>query len=364
MNTDNQPLVSILSSSFNHEKYVKFFIESVLAQTNPNWELIIVDDCSTDNNISEIKKFTDSRIKLFQQKFNMGINCASMRAFKESKGKYIIQCASDDMLMPAFVQTVINFMNLHPEIDVFYPRLQCIDSENNLIPGKEIFSYSGTKYEILNRLFYKENCLTSPGLVMRRSAFAAIQPLDIAISQHQDYKIHIQLLLNSNCFVSQEKLVLYRLPSAVSGISYSTPISQRRCDLEENMVMDSFLKINSFETLLKIFGNDIEQFGADMRKYFPRILPFVLGKLAMKSDNEFKKMWGYYQIVRFINTPDNYDLLHKLYGFCYRDFLNLANDFKINSFVLKYRKYKRLFNWMLALLLVLLTSGLVFFCQG
>ena len=47
-----KPLVSILCPTFNHEKYVKFFLDSLLAQTNPNWELLIVDDCSTDNNVA------------------------------------------------------------------------------------------------------------------------------------------------------------------------------------------------------------------------------------------------------------------------------------------------------------------------
>ena len=88
-----KPLVSILCPTFNHEKYVKFFLDSLLAQTNPNWELLIVDDCSTDNNVAEIKKFHDSRIKLIQNPFNMGINCGLNQAFERARGDYMCFCS-------------------------------------------------------------------------------------------------------------------------------------------------------------------------------------------------------------------------------------------------------------------------------
>ena len=356
MTGNKTPLVSILSSSFNHEKYVKFFIESVLAQTYQNWELVIVNDFSSDNTVAEIKKFKDKRIKLIQNPFNMGINCSGMASFNASKGKYIVQCASDDMLTPNFVETVVDYMDQHPNVGVFYPGLQCIDTENNVIPDTEIASCQGTRYELLNRLFYNENCLTSPGQVMRREFFAQIQPLDIAISQHQDYKVHIELLLNTDCFVSNDKLVLYRVPSVKSGISYRTEASARRCALEEGLVMDAFLKIDKFDTLYAIFGKDLEQFGPNLRTNFKKVLPFVLGKLALKSDNEFKKIWGYKQIAGFVNTIDNYKLVHDLYGFDFRAFLNLVNEFDVNPFSIKYRKYKKLFNRTLIATFVLFVA--------
>ena len=77
------PLISVLCASFNHEKYVGYFIQSLINQTYSNWELIIVDDCSTDNNVAEIKKFTDPRIHLFQQDFNQGPGAALNKAFSE-----------------------------------------------------------------------------------------------------------------------------------------------------------------------------------------------------------------------------------------------------------------------------------------
>ncbi|WP_039872494.1 glycosyltransferase family 2 protein, partial [Helicobacter canadensis] len=75
------PKISILTPSFNHEKYIGFFLQSVLGQTFQNFELIIVDDCSWDKNLEEIKKFKDERIKLIRHDYNKGINAALNTAF-------------------------------------------------------------------------------------------------------------------------------------------------------------------------------------------------------------------------------------------------------------------------------------------
>lgn len=349
MTGNKQPILSILSASLNHEKYIKFFMDSVLAQTNPNWELIIVDDGSTDNNIAEIKKYADPRIKLIQQPFNMGINCAMMTAFENSCGKYIAFCATDDALMPNFVQSVTDFMDSNPDVGALYTGLQCMDTENNIIPDRTIVADTGNRYEILKKLFYSENIMTSPGQVIRRTEFARIQPLNIAMSQNQDYKVHVDLLLNTECHTLTDMLVLYRIPSAKSGISYRTPLSKRRCELEERRVMDAYLQISDVDTLKNIFQDDLKPFG----KIDKKLIPYVLGMLAMNSKNEYKKIWGHTQVSDFIDTIDNYQLVNKKYGFCYRDFLNLAGKFDTNPFEIKYLKYKNLFNKSLILALLL-----------
>lgn len=337
---NNRPLISILTSSFNHEKYVRYFLDSVLAQTCPDWELVIVDDCSTDNNVVEIKKFNDPRIKLIQQPFNMGMNCALTTAFKAASGQYICFFASDDMMVPNFIERITKTIKSHPDVGVIYPYLQCID-ENNTALDKEIRPYNSARFGILRELFYNQNVMTSPGMIIKKEVFEQITPLPCAMSQHHDYQIHVELLLRADCYVLPEKLVLYRVPSQKSGISYATTQSAWRCNAEEKFVMDSFLDIKSPELLAKIFGDDIKPFG----KITSELIPYVLGCLAIQhSQNEFKKLWGYNTVSQFINQPEHYAMLNKLYHFRYADFLMLANSFDENIYKHKYRKYKKLFN--------------------
>lgn len=345
----NNQIVSILCASYNHEKYVGFFINSVLQQTNPNWELIIVDDCSNDNNVREIQKFNDKRIKFIKHPFNMGINCGVNTGFAASSGQYIAFCASDDMLAQDYVDNVCRCFGQHPEKSIIYSDLQIIDNNNQ--PKDSIIRTTNTdRYDVLRKMFFDGNCVTSPGMAIRREVFEKIFPLDIPMSQYQDYKMHIGFLLQYDFMVMDKISVFYRKNDNQSGISALNELTTRREHLEESLLMDAFLKIDDIALLRNIFKNDLDDLGTISKK----TIPFVLGILAMKSHKKYKQIWGYNQITAFINNIDNYVLVNKLYGFSYKDFLGLATKFNTAPEKIKYKKYKRLFNVSLCFCCVLI----------
>lgn len=107
---ENKGLVSIVMPSYNSEKYIKASIESVLNQTYPYWELLIVDDCSTDKTVEIIKSFKDERIKLFQNKINSGAAISRNWALREAKGKWIAFLDSDDLWLPKKLEEQLQFM--------------------------------------------------------------------------------------------------------------------------------------------------------------------------------------------------------------------------------------------------------------
>ena len=342
-------IVSILCASYNHEKFISSFINSVLQQTNPNWELIIVDDCSTDNNVREIQKFKDSRIKLIKHPFNMGINCGINTGFAASSGQYIAFCASDDMLAPDYVDNVFRCFKQNPDKSIIYNDLQVIDNNNIPFKNKIIRTANADRYDVLHKMFFDGNCVNSPGMIVKRDLFSTQIPLDIPMSQYQDYKEHVTLLLQSDFMVMDKISFFYRKNDSQSGISAVNEITTRQEHLEEKLLMDAFLKINNIELLQSIFKNDLDEFG----KISVETIPFVLGMLAMKSHNKYKKIWGYNQICDFINNVDNYTLVNKMYGFSYKDFLGLAKKFDTAPEKIKYKKYKKLFNILLSVCCVL-----------
>ena len=94
-------LVSIITPTYNHEKYISDCIQSVINQTYKNWEMIIIDDCSTDRTSSLIRKYamTEKRIKIISHKTNWGItklNKSYNQALRKSKGKFIAILEGDD----------------------------------------------------------------------------------------------------------------------------------------------------------------------------------------------------------------------------------------------------------------------------
>lgn len=105
--------VSIITPVYNSEKYLEFSINSVLQQTYQNWELRIVDDCSTDNSVEILKKYAelDKRIKPCFLRDNCGAGIARNKAIELAEGKIIAFLDSDDIWLPNKLKTHVTFMS-------------------------------------------------------------------------------------------------------------------------------------------------------------------------------------------------------------------------------------------------------------
>lgn len=127
-------LVSIITPSFNCSKFVEKTIKSVLRQTYTNWELIITDDCSTDNSVEIIQRFVDmdSRIRLLKLKKNSGAGVARNKSIENAKGKYIAFLDSDDLWMPYKLEKQINFMRANDYLFSHSYTLS-VDENNNVV---------------------------------------------------------------------------------------------------------------------------------------------------------------------------------------------------------------------------------------
>jgi glycosyltransferase involved in cell wall biosynthesis len=114
------PLVSVLMTSFNREKYIAEAIESVLASSYRNLELIIVDDCSSDNTVSIAKKYaeSDARITVYLNDRNLGDYHNRNQAAGYANGKYIKYLDSDDLIYPESLSVFVSGMEKFPDAAV------------------------------------------------------------------------------------------------------------------------------------------------------------------------------------------------------------------------------------------------------
>lgn len=112
-----QPLVSVLMTAYNREKYIAEAIKSVLASTHSNFELIIVDDCSTDTTVTIAKGFADndSRIKVYINDVNLGDYPNRNKAASYAIGKYLKYVDSDDMIYPWGLAVMVMCMERYPD---------------------------------------------------------------------------------------------------------------------------------------------------------------------------------------------------------------------------------------------------------
>lgn len=127
-------LVSIITPSYNCSKFISTTIASIQAQTYTNWELLITDDCSTDNSREIIENFSrnDSRIKLFTLQKNSGAGIARNESIKNSSGRYIAFCDSDDFWTAEKLEKQLFFMKENGIDLSFSSYLTCDENGNNI----------------------------------------------------------------------------------------------------------------------------------------------------------------------------------------------------------------------------------------
>jgi len=123
-------MVSIIMPVYNKEKYLEDAIKSVLGQSYSNFELIIVDDGSTDNSINIAKEFAkeDKRVTVIALKEKQGISKARNEGLKIARGEFITQLDSGDMMLPHAIKSRVKFLNSNPDKDFVFGKIErCID---------------------------------------------------------------------------------------------------------------------------------------------------------------------------------------------------------------------------------------------
>ncbi len=132
---NSNPLVSIICLCYNHKKFVVEALHSVINQTYPKIELIIVDDCSSDSSVLEIKQWLLDypNIVFIENKRNIGNTKSFNTAFKQSKGEFIIDLAADDMLHPNAIELQLKAFRTSPykNLGIVYGNVELIFEDNS-----------------------------------------------------------------------------------------------------------------------------------------------------------------------------------------------------------------------------------------
>lgn len=203
MNKEN--LVSIITANYNCEKFIEDTIQSVLSQTYKNWEMIIVDDVSTDNSINVIGKYIekDSRIRLIKLEKNTGAAVARNTAIKDAKGRFIAFLDSDDLWIPEKLEKQIYFM-ITNNYDFTYTNYNLID-EDNIKYGKTFEAEKEVSYKDLLKTC-SIGCLTA--IYDTKKIGKVYMPL---IRRRQDYGLWLRILkIISKGYCLEESLAIYR----------------------------------------------------------------------------------------------------------------------------------------------------------
>ncbi|MFN7116755.1 MAG: glycosyltransferase family 2 protein [Saprospiraceae bacterium] len=199
----NQPLVSILMTVYNREKYIAEAIESVLASTYTNFELIIVDDCSKDNSVTIAQSYArkDSRIRLYVNEKNLGDYPNRNKASSYAKGEYIMFVDSDDKIFPDGFSNCVEAMLSFPHASFGMMDWQSIGKPYTLV----------SEQAIKNHFFKKPFLTIGPGgTIIKRSFFEHIGKYPELYGPANDMYFNLKATAQSEIVMLPFEFMYYR----------------------------------------------------------------------------------------------------------------------------------------------------------
>ncbi|HLM01406.1 MAG TPA: glycosyltransferase [Pyrinomonadaceae bacterium] len=207
------PLVSICVPSYNHAQYLPATLDSALAQTYPNIEIVVLDDGSKDASLDIARDYETrfpGKIKVYTHEggANLGISRTVNAAFAHAKGKYWMGLPSDDILYPEKIEKQVEFLEKNPELDFVYCYVDYIDSDGKPVSGR--FGTDITADEDPLKSMILENFIPGMAILARRETIARVGDHEANLI-YSDWDFWVRLFSISRGGFIPESLIGYRV---------------------------------------------------------------------------------------------------------------------------------------------------------
>ena len=289
----------------------------MLAQEDSRWELIIIDDYSTDDNLDQIARISDPRIRVIARTYNRGVAAGMTEGVALASAEIIALMASDDLARPEYISSLIAAFEANPRASAVYVSLERIDEQGIPFGRQSRLPAALNRHELLRNSFLGHNQLPSPGMALRRELARSLH-LPEGVVQYSDWMWHNQILMRADVVLLEQQLVRYRVSSASLG--YRTTSSLAREMLETRIMMDDFLALKDMAFLTQAFPEEIIPY----QSLTARHIPYVLGRLALLSEIPEKRCWGYETIMRHLSGPGMAESLYQYAGFAHKDLMAMV----------------------------------------
>ena len=205
------PKFSVIIPLFNKEEFIKDSLSSVLIQSFQDFEIIIINDCSTDLSLSIAKQFTDKRIKIVEHSKNKGLSASRNTGIKIAKSDYIAFLDADDLWKPGFLEKIKFLIESYPQASLFATKYDILLKNNKILEHQ--FQIKGfTKHGIIPNFFennLNQSIVYPSCLCVSRNGFDAIGLYNESINYSEDVDFNIRSQANFKFAYSDEALVTY-----------------------------------------------------------------------------------------------------------------------------------------------------------
>lgn len=207
MEISNSPLVSIILPVYNVAGTIVFTMQSILKQTWGNFELLIIDDGSTDETLSILRGFPDKRVVLISDGTNnKGISFRLNQGIRLSKGMFIARIDGDDIMFLTRLEEQVDFLLRNVHVDVLGSSALAIDFENNII-GR----LNSTVPHSLDELAVRGGCFIHPS-VMGRTEWFKDHFYDENYSRCEDFELWLRTFHKDKFHILPQPMIYYRVP--------------------------------------------------------------------------------------------------------------------------------------------------------
>lgn len=202
------PKVSVLIPSYNHSQFINPCIDSVLAQTFQDLEIVVVDDGSTDGSLDILRQY-NGKITLIEQA-NFGTQAARNKAIAASSGELLALLDSDDMWLPRKLELQVAELDRHPEAGLVYSFACRVDETGETIDGNSIIGQTLRSDQPVLSQMLLDDPVPALTAVFRRSCLDESQGFDDALFGSADWDMWLQIAARWNVICIPEPLALYR----------------------------------------------------------------------------------------------------------------------------------------------------------
>jgi glycosyltransferase involved in cell wall biosynthesis len=324
------PLVSVTMPAYNNARHIAQAIESVLAQTTGDFELVIVDDGSSDGTAAIVRRFDDPRIVLLSQA-NRGAADATNTAIRAARGRYVALFAADDICRPGRLERELRHLD-ETGLRIVFSWADFIGDAGEPLSGEHFASRwfnhpSQTRAEMLARFFFHGNYLCTVSCLAERQLFVDAGLFPVTSAQLPDFAMWLALVKEHELGILPERLLEYRVHS--DGSNVSTPANSRRAYFEMCQIYRGMFSGCPADLFRAAFAGRLG------RPDFAEGHEYALEQsfLYLQHDIPAVRALGLERLYRQLQDPACLAVAERSYGFGLSRLLDLTNSFDATTAV-------------------------------
>lgn len=268
------PKFSVVIAVYNKEKHLAKTLQSVFAQTFQDFEVVLVNDGSTDGSEKVIKQFKDSRLRYYHQE-NKGAAAGRNAAINKATAPYIALLDADDLWEPTYLETMDTLIKTHPNENVFACAVAVETKGKTIKSAYSIPNLTANKTYIVDyfKSSFFNTILTSSSTIFNKNILQKVSNYDTTLESGEDTDFWIKIGLNFKIVFINKQLVTYRyysqsLSNRIKSVKHKPSYESYQKFEEENPALKKFLDLNRYSlAILAKLDNDRINF----KKFFEKI---------------------------------------------------------------------------------------------